>query len=267
MDKQNEFSKKAWDANAELWDSRMGTEGNDFFKILQFPTILDYLEVGKKGLQGTHILDVACGNGILARKLAGLGASVTAFDFSEKLITLARKYNNENIHYLHLDATSEDDLASLPTNKFSAVVCNMALFDISNIEPLFKVLPSLLLPGGTFIFSLLHPAFNNSSTIKMVEEYEEEGVLKNKFSLKIDKYLTEYAAKGSAIGGQKKPQYYFNRPISKYLNLGFANGFILDRFDENAFPQADSIRPLSWGGNFHEIPPVLLVRMRLLPST
>jgi len=27
----NQFSREAWDANAERWDSRMSDEGNDFF--------------------------------------------------------------------------------------------------------------------------------------------------------------------------------------------------------------------------------------------
>jgi hypothetical protein len=27
----NQFSRDAWDANAEVWDARMGNTGNDFF--------------------------------------------------------------------------------------------------------------------------------------------------------------------------------------------------------------------------------------------
>ena len=29
----NEFSRDAWEANADIWDERMGDEGNDFFNI------------------------------------------------------------------------------------------------------------------------------------------------------------------------------------------------------------------------------------------
>jgi len=28
----HQFSHDAWEANAEVWDARMGDEGNDFFK-------------------------------------------------------------------------------------------------------------------------------------------------------------------------------------------------------------------------------------------
>jgi len=38
------------------------------------------------------VLDVACGNGAFARRLAHLGATVTACDFSSQLIARARSY-------------------------------------------------------------------------------------------------------------------------------------------------------------------------------
>jgi hypothetical protein len=41
----NDETRAAWDANAELWDSKMGDEGNDFFRILQWPVITEFLEV------------------------------------------------------------------------------------------------------------------------------------------------------------------------------------------------------------------------------
>jgi hypothetical protein len=29
----NEFTRDAWEANADVWDSRMGDNGNDFFNM------------------------------------------------------------------------------------------------------------------------------------------------------------------------------------------------------------------------------------------
>ena len=43
----NQFSREAWDANAEHWDSCMGDESNDFFNIKCAPnfgkTLLIYM--------------------------------------------------------------------------------------------------------------------------------------------------------------------------------------------------------------------------------
>ena len=33
----NQFTRDAWEANAEVWDARMGDEGNDFFNVMYPP--------------------------------------------------------------------------------------------------------------------------------------------------------------------------------------------------------------------------------------
>jgi len=37
MSDPNDFTRDAWEANAEIWDSRMGDDGNDFFNISARP--------------------------------------------------------------------------------------------------------------------------------------------------------------------------------------------------------------------------------------
>ena len=261
----NRETQAIWDANAEIWDARMGDEGNDFFQILQWPAIVPFLEPQP----ADRILDAACGNGLTARKLAALGASVTAFDFSAELIRLAqgRLNPNERIRYHILDATDENALLETlsPEAPFDSALSNMALFDIADIEPLFRVLRKLLKPCGVFVFSLTHPAFNNSSSVKVAEEMDDNGQIKTVYSVKIARYLTPYHARGVALRDQPKPQLYFERPLQYYLNVGFENGFVLDGFAERAFPpEHPAPHPLSWGGQFSEIPPVLVARMRLL---
>ena len=75
--------------------------------------------------------------------------------------------------------------------------------------------------------------------------------------------MTSYHAKGLALRGQPRPQMYFERPLQYYLNLGFQHGFVLDGFEERAFPpDIPQTSPLGWGGKFSEIPPVLVARFR-----
>ncbi len=143
----------------------------------------------------------------------------------------------------------------------------MALFDIADIEPLFRALAKLLNPRGVFIFTITHPALNNASTIHVAEEMDDDGEIKTIYSVKVSRYLTPYQGRGLAVRGQPQPQVYFERPLRYYLNLGFQNGFVLDGFEERAFPPGHPQKnPLSWGGNFSEIPPVLAARMRLIQS-
>jgi SAM-dependent methyltransferase len=262
-DAAHEETHAAWEANASAWDARMGDTGNDFFNVLCWPAILRLLEPQAS----QHILDIACGNGLTSRHLAALGAQVTAFDFSDNLIELAKARTGSKtsaITYHVLDATNEKALLDtlLPVAPFDSALSNMALFDIANIEPLFHVLPRLLKPGGVFVFSLTHPAFNNASCVHVAEEWDDSGI-KTRYAVKVSRYMTPSQARGVALRNQPKPQFYFDRPLQNYLNLGFQNGFVLDGFEERAFPPEHlQTNPLLWGGKFSEIPPVLLARMR-----
>jgi len=261
----NQISRNAWDANAKVWDAHMGDEGNDFFQVLQWPVIVSFLDPQP----ADRILDVACGNGLTSRKLAEFGASVTALDFSSELIDLAKKRPNPGgrVTYQVMDATDEDALLETlsPPTPFDAALCNMALFDMAEIKPLFRALQKLLKSGGMFVFSITHPAFNNSSSVHVVEEVDWDGEIKTVYSVKISRYINPYVARGRALRKQPAPQPYFERPLQYYLNTGFENGFVLDGFEERAFPpEHPSSHPLSWGGQYSEIPPVLIARMRLL---
>lgn len=215
---------------------------------------------------GQRILDIACGNGLTSRRLAALGANVTAFDFSANLIEKARARSSNLpslISYYVIDATDEQQLLSLGQESYDSALSNMALFDMADIETLFRTLPRLLKPTGTFVFSLMHPAFNNASSMHVMEEFDD-GEIKTIYSVKISRYMTSYHAKGLALRGQPKPQMYFERPLQYYLNLGFQNGFVLDGFEERAFPpDHPQTSPLGWGGKFSEIPPALIARFRL----
>jgi 2-polyprenyl-3-methyl-5-hydroxy-6-metoxy-1,4-benzoquinol methylase len=264
----NDETRAAWEANAEIWDTRMGDEGNDFFRILQWPVMIEFLEVERWSQANArpHILDIACGNGLTSRKLAELGAEVTAFDFSANLIDLAKtRPFSATIKYQVVDATDENALLALGEQTFDFALCNMALFDMVEIEPLFRTLPKVLKPGGCFVFSITHPAFNNASCTHLVEELFDEGRLKTVYSVKVSRYMTPYQRHGVALRNQPKAQLYFERPLQDYLNLGFKYGFVLDGFAERAFPpETPASHPLSWGGQFSEIPPVLVARMRLI---
>jgi len=260
----NKETRDAWEVNAEVWDARMGDEGNDFFNILCWPALVSLLDPKPD----SRILDIACGNGLTTRRLAELGAQVTAFDFSSKLIEFAKKrtVNYESrITYYAMDATDESALLSLGERKFDSALSNMSLFDMANIETLFQVLPKLLKPNSVFVFSITHPAFNNASSAHVVEEVDYEGEMRITSAIKTSRYMTPSQQRGLALRNQPKPQVYFDRPLQYYLNLGFQNGFVLDGFEERAFPpETPQTFPLGWGGKFSELPPVIVARMRLL---
>jgi 2-polyprenyl-3-methyl-5-hydroxy-6-metoxy-1,4-benzoquinol methylase len=259
----NEETRDAWEVNAEVWDKRMGDEGNDFFNILCWPVLAAFLDPKPD----SHILDIACGNGLTTRRLAEMGCQITAFDFSSNLIEYAKQRTaayESRIKYHVIDATNEEQLLSLGEAKYDSALSNMALFDMANIEPLFLALPKLLIPGGSFCFSITHPCFNNASSTHIIEEVDDNGEIKTLYSIKVSRYMNSYHRYGLALRHQPKPQVYFERPLQYYLNLGFKNGFVLDGFEERAFPpEVPQMTPLGWGGKFSEIPAAIVARLRL----
>jgi len=129
MDALNQEVRDIWNQNAPFWDERMG-EGNAFHKILIEPTQERLLNVHA----GQRILDIACGNGQFARRLARLGACVLGVDFSERMIERARARTSEpggQIEFRILDCTRADALMSLGENQFDGAVCTMALMDMA----------------------------------------------------------------------------------------------------------------------------------------
>lgn len=263
MENLNQTTKDAWNANAQVWDAKMGDDGNDFFNILCWPVLASLLDPKPE----SHILDIACGNGLTTRRLAEMGCRVTAFDFSPNLIEFAKQrtaIHALRITYHVLDATNEQALLTLGKAKFDSALSNMALFDMAEIEPLFSALPKLLKPGGTFCFSITHPCFNNASCTHVVEEIDNNGEIKTQYSVKISRYMNPYHMRGLALRNQPQPQIYFERPLHYYLNLAFKHGFVLDGFEERAFPpETPQTTPLGWGGKFSEIPAAIVARVRL----
>lgn len=259
----HEETREAWNANAAYWDEQIG-EGNDFVNVLIWPVVCSLLGP----VAGMRILDVGCGNGLYARRLAALGAEVVGIDFSAEMIALARRQpagKAREVRYAVVDATDPEALLSLGVRDYDAVICNMVLFDMSDIRPLMGAVPRLLGDGGRLVFSVMHPCFNTPLTTHVAEQQEREGEIVTQYSVKVGRYMTPVAAHALALRGQPRAQIIFHRPLHELLRPAFEAGFVLDRLEECAFPpdHSEGKDRLSWGGNWSEIPPVLVARMRL----
>jgi 2-polyprenyl-3-methyl-5-hydroxy-6-metoxy-1,4-benzoquinol methylase len=257
---ENDRARDAWNTNAAFWDERMA-DGNDFFHQLVWPGVERLL----RPRAGERLLDVACGNGITCRRLARAGASVVAIDFSEEMIRRAReRHADGDVEYRVLDATDADALRTLGSAGFDGALCNMALMDIADVRALMIGVRTLLTSTGRFVFSILHPCFNNPAIVQIGELEDREGTIVTTYSIKVSRYLTPYTQAGLAMNGQSVPHPYFHRPLQTLLSEAFDAGFVLDGLEERSFP-ADNLTgstPLSWNGRFSEIPPVLIGRLR-----
>ncbi|MBF6590072.1 MAG: class I SAM-dependent methyltransferase [Ktedonobacterales bacterium] len=253
-------TRAIWNQNAAFWDEAMG-EGNSFQRVLVGPTTERLLAPRA----GEEVLELACGNGAMARRLARLGVRVLATDFSERFVERARTNSAEyadHLEYRVVDATDEAQLLALGEGRFDAALCDMAIMDMATIEPMLAAVRRLLKPDGRFVFSLAHPCFNSGRFTLVVEEEDREGELVATYSVKITRYLEPIVTRGLGIAGQPTPHYYFHRPLSLLFGACFRAGFVLDALEEPAFDMpVETTRTLSWQ-NFTGLPPMLAARLR-----
>jgi len=248
--------RAVWDTNAAFWDEHMEA-GATWQQSLIEPAVERVLRLE----QGERVLEIACGNGEFARRMAWLGAAVVATDFSEGMLDRARAHGGD-VEYRLADATDEAALGSLgEESSFDAIVCNMALMDMQRIEPMARAAWMLLRPGGRLLISSVHPAFNSGVVTHVTEVTDGDDGLQRTHFVKVSAYHRQYSTKGIAVEGQPLTQWYFHRSLTDLLRPFLAAGFVLEDLDEPVLPP-DAPRPESGAAVFLEVPPVIVLRLR-----
>ena len=99
--------------------------------------------------QGTRLLDVACGPGLIAGAAAGRGAIVTGLDFAAAMVAEARRR-------LPGLMFQEGDAEALPfdAGTFDAVVMNFGLLHLARPDVALAEAHRVLRPGGRYAFTV-----------------------------------------------------------------------------------------------------------------
>ncbi len=181
--------------------------------------------------KGERILDLACGEGTFARRLAASGCRVTGLDASEELIGLAQQRSGPVEYKVH-DAR---DLKGADLGTFQAVTSVMALMNMDPLDPVFEGISSILEPGGRFIGVILHPAFRAPRQTSWAFERGDRGV---RHFRRVDGYLSpgqfEIVMNPGAVAKGAKPvtTWTFHRPLQHYLRVMARHGLFLDALEE-----------------------------------
>ena len=145
----NRETWQLWESKAEFWDERMG-EGNQFQRVLVGPATERLLQIRP----GERVLEIACGNGVMSRRLAQLGANVVATDFSPTFLDRARAGKGEyagRLEYVLVDATDERQLlkpvSPVTTSPRRCPSAKLPIF----LPSIASILPCLYPVGGVRI--------------------------------------------------------------------------------------------------------------------
>jgi malonyl-CoA O-methyltransferase len=184
-------------------------------------------------LAGLSALDIGCGTGRHAIRMAREGAHVSAVDFSTGMLERARERAGD----LKIDFRIHDlsEVLPFPDESFDRVMCSLVLDHIPDVAGLFAEMRRLVRPSGFAVVSVMHPAM----TLRGVQARFREPDSGERFQLSSETH-----------------------PISTYVMAVSRSGFDFDHFSEHSpdaafavrFPRAEKY--VGW--------PLLLI-MKLIP--
>ena len=204
------------DANETLLDQRWRQHSDAWIDAVRARRIPSRVAVTDQALvdaildyRPDTLLDLGCGEGWLARRLAPLGIAVTGIDAAPALIDAAREAGGGRFVVAGYDA--------LPPalGSFAMAVSNFALLGKEPVERLFAALPQRL-PGGHFIVQTLHPL------IACGEQPYRDGWRRDSW--------TAFSA-----GVEEPPPWYF-RTLESWVRLFGAHGLRLLELREPRAP-------------------------------
>ena len=102
------------------------------------------------GPQPRRVLELACGTGEVTRLLLSLGHEVTALDFSEAMLAVARQKHAgaKGLRFLLADAENPME----PDESYDAIVCRHLVWTLTTPEQAFAEWYRVLRPGGMLLF-------------------------------------------------------------------------------------------------------------------
>lgn len=206
----SEDSIKRWDEFAETYAANHKEQGDPHKEVYLNPTL--FVLMGD--IKNKRVLDAGCGEGYLSRLMEKAGATVTAIDYSSKMVEIAKKRTKLNLNIEILQSNCED-LHLIEKETFDLVVSNMVIQDLENYEQAFKEIYRVLQNDGIFIFSILHPCFQTP------ESGWEKGQNGEKLYWKVDNYFYEG---GYEQRGMERVIFY-HRTLTSYVKAITKAGF------------------------------------------
>lgn len=214
----------SWESSSSWYDKVVGPKGHYYHQQVVLPGTLRLLQIKSGG----RLLDLACGQGILARALPK-GVDYFGVDASLSLIQKAKALSPRGSNH----AFAVHDLSAplqLKEKPFSHAACLLALQNIEDPLTVLRSAAACLAPEGTLVLVLNHPCFR-------IPRQSQWGV--------DEKKKLQYRRMDAYLGHLKVPiqthpsmqqdsptTWSFHRPLSAYSALLKEAGFVITALEE-----------------------------------
>ncbi|MBS0616067.1 MAG: methyltransferase domain-containing protein [Verrucomicrobia bacterium] len=209
----------SWESSHSWYDRVVGEKGHYYHQSVIIPGIIRLLDLKP----GDKLLDVACGQGILARSLPK-GVDYVGIDASPSLITAAQQKSKQT--FLVADATKPFPLEK---ESFSAAAIILALQNIERGDLTLEHIALHMKKNGRLLLVLSHPCFR----IPRQSSWGIDEAKKLQYR-RIDRYLTPLAIPIQTHPGQKDSVQTttFHQPLSTYTEWLYKAGFAITKIEE-----------------------------------
>jgi 2-polyprenyl-6-hydroxyphenyl methylase/3-demethylubiquinone-9 3-methyltransferase len=119
------------------------------------PLRLDWIRQ-QVDLNGSKVVDIGCGGGILTESMAQAGAIVTGIDMAEAPLAVARLHQIESGVEVDYQRTTAEDLAASRAGQFDVVTCLEMLEHVPDPASVIAAAAALLKPEGVLFLSTIN---------------------------------------------------------------------------------------------------------------
>ncbi len=214
--------KGSWEPVAKSYGKQVGKSGHYYHQNVVLPGVKQLLEQTPP----QSVLDLACGQGVLARQLPPKTRYV-GMDISPSLIKQAQGQSRNKLHRFEVgDITIPLKLDTT----FDTITCVLALQNVADPAPVFHNVAGYLSDGGRFIFVINHPCFR----IPRQSGWGVDDKKKAQYR-RIERYMSklEVPIQANPSKGEKSAQTWsYHHPLSHYVTSLHEAGLQVQQLEE-----------------------------------
>jgi SAM-dependent methyltransferase len=202
-----------WEQHAGWWQREFTDGADPEYEEQILPLVEQHLAgVGR-------VLDVGCGEGQVARRLAALGDEVVGVDPTRAQLAVARERAGGPRY-----ALAAAGGLPCPSRSFDAVVMCLVIEHVDPIEPCFREVARVLVPGGRFLLLLNHPLLQAPGS-----GWVDDRILEEQY-WRVGPYLDDETTLEEIRPGVELP--FIHRPLSRYVHVMGEVGLLIDDMAE-----------------------------------